>query len=234
MTDLPTTPNSTPSRPTSPALGPALSALLDSEGNPDAPIRQIAMDAKLYAEAKDALPALRAVAEDKAGEDGVRRVIGKRFEMFPQPQRSDEGWAAWWADYFDVLADVPLATLEAGMRAYVALPDSDFMPKPGRLRELAFTAPCRALTRLHRATRAVWEAEYVPREPIPEPTPEELAAEAAKREENRLAILELAEDFKAKAIPRSPKPALPYIGGIPDERGITPQMRELIARQQSR
>ena len=182
-------------------------------------MRQIAADARLYAEAKDALPALRAVARDRAGEDGVRRVIGKRFEMYPQPQRSDEGWAAWWADYFDVLADLPLATLEAGMRAYVALPDSDFMPKPGRLRELAFSAPCRAQTRLD---RALWAVNIAESEPLPirrASTPEEIAA--------------MAEDFRSKSLAGATKlrPAMPYTGGIPDERGITPQMREILARQ---
>lgn len=170
------------------------------------------------------LPALRQVAEAKAGEDGVRRVIAKRFETYPQPQRSDEGWAAWWADYFDVLADLSLASLEAGMRAYVALSDSEFMPKPGKLRELAFSAPCRALQRLHRATIAIQMAE----QPAPV-TPAPLS------EADRAAIAKIADDFKAKSLSDATKlkPALPSIAGAVDEGGITSEMRELIARRQA-
>lgn len=215
-------------------LGPDLSAQLDSEGSPDRAVAEIANSPALLAECRTALPALKAVAEAKAGQDGVRRVIAKRFETYPQPQRTDEQWAAWWADYFDVLSDVGLASLEAGMRAYVAMPDSEFMPKPGRLRELAFSAPCRALTRYYRARMAIQKSEERPVE-IPQRSPEKIAEEERLAAENRAQIAKLAAEFKAKTMPTTlTRPPLPSIAGKPDETGITPQMRELLNRQAGR
>jgi hypothetical protein len=174
----------------------------------------------LLDEVRAALPALQRIATATAGEDGVRRVIAKRFELYPQPQRSDEQWAAWWADYYDALADVPLASLEAGMRAYVADPESEFMPKPGRLRELAFTAPCRSLRRYQRAKRALQMAEEVP------------AVSGPKVEAGEVRAL-LAE-FEQKSLSIVPKRDMPSTAGKPDEGGLTPQMRALLARRAAR
>ena len=230
MNDL-TTQNSPPATPTTPELGKALSELLDSAGSPDAAAREIAWRPELLAEAVSVLPALKAVAEHRAGADGVRRVIAKRFPTYPQPQRTDEEWADWWADYMETLEDVSLASLEAAMRAYVAMPGSEFMPKPGRLRELAFLTPCRALQRFQRAKRAV---QISCEQPEPrDPTPEERTQAARTAEENAEAIRKIAAEFKAKSLSEATalRPPLPYIGGIPDERGITPQMRELMARR---
>lgn len=190
---------------------------MDATGSPDAAVRQIVEDPALLAEARAVLPVLKSVAEAKAGPDGVRRVIAKRFEIYPQPQRSDEQWAAWWADYYDVLADVALASLEAGMRAYVADPSSEFMPKPGKLRELAFTAPCRSLGRYYRAKMAVQTAQEQPQLTGPRPDPNDVRAMVAAFEEK----------IGGKAVPRS----LPSIAGKTDETGITPQMRALIERR---
>ena len=171
----------------------------------------------MVAEAKSALPALKAIADAKAGRVGVKAVIGRRLATYPQPQRTEGEWDAWWGDYFDVLEDVALASLEAGMRAYVALPDSEFMPKPGKLRELAFSAPCRSLTRVHRATLAIRRAE------------EPAAAVTAKADPE--AVKQMLADFQTGSLTKAAKPELPSIAGETDERGITPQMRELLARQ---
>jgi hypothetical protein len=199
----------------------ALTSLLDSVESPDDCARQIADAPGLLAEAKSALPALKAVAQAKAGTDGVKAVIGRRLVTYPQPQRTDGETAAWWADYYDVLEDVSLASLEAGMRAYVAMPDSEFMPKPGRLRELAFSAPCRAYTRYYRATRAIQLAEMPEltgdAEPNPRANPEEVKAMLA--------------EFEAKTAAGAKKFEMPSIAGKVDERGITPQMRELMVRR---
>jgi len=102
---------------------------------------------------------LRARATQPAGEVGVREVIGRRFAMFPQPDRTDAEWASWWADHFDVLADLSVGALEAAMQAWVKLPDAEFLPKPGKLRELALTTPSRAVGAYQRAKAAM---EYVP------------------------------------------------------------------------
>lgn len=171
----------------------------------------------MLAEAKAVLPALQAVATAKAGEEGVYAVIKRRFQTYPQPERSVADAALWWSDYYDALSDVSLASLEAGMRAYVADPSSEFMPKPGRLRELAFSAPCRSLGRYYRAKRAIAMAEEVPVIAGPRVAPTEVKAMLA--------------DFQAKSVGAATKPPLPSISGQVDERGITPQMRELIARR---
>lgn len=203
-----------------PVPGPALSALLDANGSPDAVQREIANTPALVAEARALLPALRHTATAKAGEDGVRRVVAKRFETYPQPQRTDEQWAAWWADYYDALSDTALASLEAAMRAYVAMPDSEFMPKPGRLRELAFITPCRSLARYQRAAAAVRIAD----EPKPEPHDPKLA-EAMRDDVKAL----LAETTAKLAKPEGPK-VRPNFARV-DESGLSDGMRELLARR---
>lgn len=224
MNALTTTPNSKLAKPTSPVLSPELTELLDASGSPDAAARRIVSSPELTAEARAALPALQAVATAKAGQAGVKAVIGRRLVTYPQPARSDGEWEAWWADYFDVLSDVSLAALEAGMRAYVADPNSEFMPKPGRLRELAFTAPCRSYLRYMRASRAVQMADEPPTLPPAQPSPEDAA------EIKRMAAEAMQKLGAATALKR---PELPSIAGKADEGGLTPQMRELIARRQA-
>lgn len=196
----------------------ALTSLLDSpDGSPEAIQREIASTPALLEEARAVLPQLRAVAEQKAGREGVKAVIGKRFALYPQPPRSEGESAAWWADYYDVLEDVPLASLEAAMRAYVADPKSEFMPKPGRLRELAFTTPSRSLGRYYRAKRAVQMAE-------------EAALPAPERADPSL-VRQMVEEFNARCAARRATPELPSIAGKPDAGGLTPQMREAMARR---
>jgi hypothetical protein len=195
----------------------ALSALLEAEGSPDDACRRIIADPDLLSETRAVLPQLERTATDKAGTDGARRVIANRFELYPQPQRSEAQWATWWADYFDALSEVPLASLEAGMRAWVAKPDSEFMPKPGQLRELAFTAPCRSLGRYYRAKRAIQMAEEKPQLTGPRVDPSDVRA--------------MLSDFQSKIRTEPEKPSMPSIAGKPDERGITPEMRALMARR---
>ena len=219
MNDLTPTQSLQPATPTTPALGRDLSELLDTTGSHDEAASRIANTPALLAEAREALPALKAVAETKAGQDGVRRVLSKRFTMYPQPSRTDEEWQDWFADYYHVLADVSLASLEAGMRAWVADPDSEFMPKPGKLRELAFSTPSRSLQRYYRAKSAVALADTP--QPRLGPPPED----AAK-------VREMLADFQVKTIPSETKrPTMPSTAGKPDEGGLTDRMRELLARQ---
>lgn len=217
MNDLTPTQNVPAARPTAPDLTRELTSLLDSDSSPDAAARAIASSPVLLAEARAALPALQAVATARAGEDGVYAVVKRRFQIYPQPERSVADAALWWSDYYDALADVSLASLEAGMRAHVADPASEFMPKPGRLRELAFTAPCRSLGRFYRARRAIAMAEEVPAISGPRVDPGDVKAMLA--------------EFEAKSIPTTTAKPRPYIGGIPDEGGITREMRELIAKR---
>lgn len=169
-------------------------------------------------EARVALPALQSIATAKAGEEGVHAVIKRRFPQFPQPERSAEDWRNWWADYYETLSHVPLASLEAGMRAYVATPGSEFMPKPWKLLELSDRTPSRSLGRYQRAKRALQFAE----ESLPAPEIERVDPAAVK---------EMLAEFQAKSVGAVKKPELPSISGVVDERGVTPEMRALIARR---
>jgi hypothetical protein len=223
MNDLTPTRNSTVSRPISPELSPHLASLLDSDGSPDDAAREIGAYLALREEARGALPALKAVAEWKAGPEGVRAVIGKRFALYPQPERSEGEWAAWWADYEEVLQDVPLASVEAAMRAWVARPSSEFLPKPGQLHELAYTTVSKTLRRYQRAKRALQLAD--------EPETARPALPEGVAVDNAAKIREMLAEFQAKSIPKVAKAAVTNTAGKADETGITPELRAVLQRQ---
>lgn len=201
-----------------PALSTALSERLDSSGSPDEATYAIVNSPALLDEARALLPDLERVATAKAGEDGVRLVVGRRLHTYPQPDRSESEWSYWWADYFDAVADLPLASLEAGMRAYVSRPTSQFMPKPGELRDLAITSPSRSLQRYYRAKRAIQIAD----------TPVPISGPPVDPEEVKALLNQFNAQAEARKVPEVPAR---YTGGIPDEGGITAEMRALIARR---
>ena len=179
----------------------------------------IASSPALLAEATAALPALREQATSRCGEAVVREVIGRRFALFPQPQRSDGEWAMWWADYYEALSDLPRAALEAAMAAYVKLPDSEFMAKPGKLLELAKVTPNRGAQAYARALRATTETPE--RTPVP---PEESAK-----------VREMLGEYLAKISTRraeEPRP-LPDSFWHVDDAGLTPEMRRLTQRREA-
>lgn len=157
----------------------------------------------------------------------MRAVIGRRFALYPQSDRDDGEWAAWWADYFDALADVPLSCLEAAMRAWVARPASQFMPKPGELRDLAFRTPSKTLQRYQRAKRALQIADGAP--------PPQLACEPIEGVaiDTPSAVRQMLAEYTAKVGSRGPaeRPRMPSTAGKPDAGGLTPQMRELLQRR---
>lgn len=208
-----------------------LTELLDTAGNPDQAAAEIGRYLALREEARAALPALKAVAEHKAGEEGVRAVLGRRFALYPQPERDEGEWAAWWADYFDALADVPLPCLEAAMRAWVQKPDAQFMPKPGELRDLAFRTPSRSLQRYQRAKRAIQLYDQHSHGQqgggASDDAPEGVAIDHAA------AVRKMLAEYNATFAARKPipRPAAPSTAGKSDERGLTAEMRDLMARR---
>ncbi len=173
------------------------------------------------------LPVLKAAAKQPAGPEGVREVVGRRLALYPQPDRSDGEWAAWWADYVEALEDVPWGALEAAMAAYVREPDSEFMPKPGRLRDLARNVVCRSVLAYTRALYASYE-------PLPSPEgravePEPVAPRVTPEE-----VAEILKSYRAKIAERadtSPKPAMPSTAGKADAGGLTKAMRDLMAQR---
>lgn len=179
----------------------------------------------LREEARAALPALKAVAKFKAGAEGVKAVIGKRFVLYPQPERSEGEWNAFWEDYQDVLSSVPLASLEAAMRAWVAKPNSEFLPKPGQLYDLAHRTVSKSLRRYQRVKRAMDLIDNP--EPVREPIPDGVAIDNAAEIKRLMAeyVGQVGQRAAAQA------PSLPSIAGKPDDRGITPELRAVLARQ---
>lgn len=222
MTDLTEIPDNLPARKITPALSPDLKSLLVDEANDSWAVRRIADDPQLRAEAICNLPVLKAAATQPAGREGVMEVIGKRFALYPQPNRSEGEWAAWWADYVEVLAGVPWHALEAGMAEYVKNPTSEFMPKPGKLRELAMTTPARVALAYGRAKRVAELSAPVKREPLPDFEMPEVAVKTMAAEYEQMA---------RRPVPVYSKEALPSTAGKPDEGGLTPAMRALMARR---
>lgn len=170
-----------------------------------------------------ALPALRQEALKPATEAEIRSIIGPRFALFPQPQRSDGEWAAWWAEYFDALDGLTAPAIEAGMAAWVKSPEAEWMVKPGKLRELATTTPhnnrwAKAHHRARLAT-AVEERTAPAADRIP---PDKFAALMA----DTLAKLEAKAPPPARLRTMKPTPCAPV-----DELGMSEAARALLARQ---
>ena len=220
--------NELPEKQISPVLSPDLKRLLDAEPDEAFAVAQIAKHMAYREEARAMLPVLKAAAVQRAGKVGVMEVIGKRFALYPQPDRSDAEWAAWWEAYIDTLEDVSWAALDAGMAAWVKNPASEFMPKPGQLLDLANGTPNRAARSYWRAQQALGVAaanEVVDAAfPRPKPTDDEVAA-----------VKDLLAGFRAKIAERDLTRVravdLPSTAGKPDEGGITKEMRALLARR---
>jgi hypothetical protein len=122
------------------ALSPRLRSLLYAGlRDEDSAVEEIARTPLLLDQAQGVTEHLHGQARAPAGEEGVRRVLFAYFEVYPQPTRSNEAWSLWWAPYVETLQGLPLAALEAGMKTWAASPDAEFLPKPGKLRELAMT-----------------------------------------------------------------------------------------------
>ena len=113
--------------------------LLLSHGKLAEAAEQIQSSPALYRECEAAYPAIERAMRDAtapAGDAIVARIIGKRLAIYPQPDRSEDEWVAWWDAYYDTLSDLPEKCLEGAMRDWVRSP-AQFLPKPGELRALA-------------------------------------------------------------------------------------------------
>lgn len=209
-------------------LSKPLESWLLVERSDDVAIRTIAASPILRAEADKALLDLREAALTKATPDQIKSIIGQRFVLFPQPQRNDGEWAAWWADYIEALSDLTPFAVEAGMAAWVKRPEAEFMCKPGKLRELATTVPND--NRWAKAHMRAQKATYVPPKPEPvqiedrsaRPSSEDIAAEMAKFH----AVMADKDPIAKMQLKRRPPPQ-----GRVDERGVTAEMRALLAER---
>lgn len=159
------------------------------------------------------MPAMRHAALRPASEKEIRDIIGSRFGTFPQPQR-DEGEAmAFWADYLDALAGLTPAQIEGGMKAWVSDPKAEFLPKPGKLADLARqSTQVGRWTRAYNRAQAAVVASQKPEAALPGPkhSPAEVKAMVAQT------LAALSETPTAKmmaarkaAMPRTPSAPLP-------------------------
>lgn len=222
-----------PNNKTSTQLGRDLSAPLKSwllvERSDHQSIETIRRSDILRAEAAQVIPALKEAALTPATEDQIRQIIGARFALFPQPQRNDGQWAAWWADYYDALRDLTPYAVEAGMAAWVRSPDAEFMAKPGKLRDLALTVPnenvwARAHMRATTASRpSVADMPEQPAaKPVDRPSQEQMKSMMDDFRQ-RMAAKDGIRDIRPK---RRPSPQARV-----DETGISAEARALLARQ---
>lgn len=224
-------PNSTTSSGASVPLSGPLSSWLLTERSDAVAIETIGKSDLLKSEAREAMPALRQAANTPATEAQMRAIIGQRFALFPQPERSDLEWAAWWSAYFDALSDLTPFAVEAGMAAWVKRPEAEFMCKPGKLRELATTVPHE--NRWAKAHMRAQKATYVAPVPLPEepkdrsdrPTREDIEAVMAPFLE-KMADMDPIAKMQAK---RRPSPQ-----GRVDHGGVTAEMRALLAERYGR
>ena len=216
-------PSSPPINRTLIACSPPLRRLLCDEVDNDRAIRAIACDRELLAEANRISEALDAHAGVPAGVAGVMDVIGRRFALYRQPERTQAEAQAWWEAYSDVLADVPLGSLEAAMIAWLRT-GAEFLPKPGQLLALVGDNPGKDVLASLRARAAVrWRPPEIYREVEYQQPPQVTA-------ENRQAIRAMAASF-AKQIPTRTKAATKPQHGKTDARGVTPELRALMERR---
>lgn len=199
---------------------------------------EIARDPTLVVEAKRLLSTLHARAVSPAGTEGVTQIIGRRFATFPQPERSDSEWAAWWSDYHDALKDVPGPALEAAMAEWVKSPTAQFLPKPGELRHLARTTAYREGIAYETAQRAIEMEPGIARHrteeenarinppPTREIPPETDAADRAR------AVKWARDNLQRIKDAQRPAQIRPNYGKV-DETGITPQLRALVEAQRA-
>lgn len=228
MNDLTNLP---PSPATWPELSPGLRSLVEL-GPDNGSAQEIVRSPRMLAEARQALHAIRCCATQPAGEEGVQQVVGRRLVTYPQARMGDGEWAAWWQDYYDACADLTTEALEAGMAAWVRNPTSQFMPKPGQLRELAQQTPNRAVRAYTRITDALRLADRPPVEelpartgPLPEPEPRPTREEVA----TMLAAYRAQQTARKADLPDT---SMRANYGRTDERGLTPQMRAILAARQ--
>lgn len=175
------------------------------------------------AEAERSFAVIRREATRSASPEEIARVLAPRFALYPQPTRTDAEWAAWWADYTNALDDLPPSAIEAAMAAYVKGADSEFFPKPGRIRDLAKTTPnplasaCEGVRRNIERRQRQTQIEHAP--PRSEPAPKQSVAEM------------MAEFNKAMAEKApAPRPTRPPVSGPVDASGITALMRQRMER----
>lgn len=227
MTNLPQAPASNDIAQTWAALSPGLKSLLTMAPSSSAVLEIISVPA-FVEECRQAVPALWEAATRPASKEGVMEVLSRRFTVYQQPERTGPEWADFWRLYIDAVGDIPKAALEAGLVAWGRDPSAEFLPKPGKWRELALTEPNRAARAAERAREAVdrYDREQA-RKNAPPSIPQENQPRPPATPAEREAVFKMLAEFKGKSFPSArPRPIPPPpIQGEVDEAGITEEMR---------
>lgn len=190
--------------------------LLSSNHDASTEIAEIAADPELKAEAKAACTALAQLA-CASGESAVQSALKPLVLVYGvgEAARSPVFWQA-----YKILAGLPYEALLRGVEDYLAQPDSQFFPKPGPLKALCDARAEPIYKAAFRASKAA--SLEAPKSRTP-PT------EAEKAQ-----VARMLADYRSRmeqAMPKRLRPDMPSIAGKPDAGGLTPQMRELMARR---
>jgi hypothetical protein len=136
-------------------LGPDLTALLDGEsGNV---VETLRANPNMLRAVRMNLDFLRDEATRPAGEAGVRRALEARMMIYRPLRMDTPDWALWWANYVEVLGDLPEEAIIAAMALHVRANTDGRFPTPATVRELAErvqTVAARAYTRARAAVEA--------------------------------------------------------------------------------
>jgi hypothetical protein len=89
------------------------------------------------------------------GEKAVIATLAPLLALYGVGDKSQAEWKFFWQVYSEMLAGLPLESVQAGVKAYVASQDSQFFPKPGPLLALCRAAQIPAIIALGRARKAV-------------------------------------------------------------------------------
>lgn len=162
------------------------------------------------------LPKLLARAAP-CGDERVRRALQPLILVYGASEATKA--PAFWEAYYAALSGLPVEALARGVKDYLAAADSEFFPKPGPLRALCEKHAEPIFKAASRAKRAT-EVPSVGRTP---PTEEEKAA-----------VANMLGEFTSRIAERAHvavRPPLPSTAGKVDERGVTAEMRALMARR---
>lgn len=173
------------------------------------------------------LPVLRQAAQRPATMAEIEMIFKPRFETLGvKMDRSPEQWAVWWADYAEALKGLTAAAIEAGMQAYLQLPETEFFPKPGKLKHLAQSTPnggkwAKAYSRA--------KAAITPAPVVKEIVPHDRAVVKAE-------FQELFADLEAKSaakvdLMRGKARLRPTPSAQVDAAGVSDEMRRLLISQ---
>lgn len=187
----------------------------------------------LVEELRTKVPVLYSTASRRAELDGIKRALTPWFATYPQPERSDPEWLAFWQGYVVACGHQPEAALVGAMEAWAKFPDSEFLPKPGRLAEIAAKTPTAAFKLAGRAHQVLQLADdRMDRQRVAAG----MQRDKVKPEEQVQAVSQMLADFKAKSIagakrvpPEGDKG--PYIGGrLATGSALTPEMLRHLGR----